>query len=100
MLCGRAVMADEAERIGLILRAVPDEQLMDECLKIAREMIQCAPLDLWVTKQSMYANQHAGSLEQAALFDLRAVSMVGQTEDWTEKRTARAEKRAPKFKSK
>lgn len=100
MLCGRAVMADEAERIGLILRAVPDEQLMDECLKIAKEMIACAPLDLWLTKQSLYANQHAGSLEQAAMVDLRAVSMVGQTEDYAEKRAARAQKRAPVFHSK
>ena len=100
MLCGRAVMADEAERIGLILRAVPDDQLMAECLKIANEMIQCAPLDLWLTKQSMYANQHAGSLEQAALFDLRAISTVAPTEDYAEKRVARAERRAPKFKSK
>ena len=100
LLTSRAVMADEAERIGLVLRAVPDEQLMDEVLKIAKEMIANAPLDLWLTKQEMYANQHVGSLEQAAMLDLRGTMGVAPTEDWTEKRVARAEKRAPKFHSK
>jgi enoyl-CoA hydratase len=100
LLTSRAVMAEEAERIGMVLKAVPDDQLMAEVLKIANEMIQCAPLDLWVTKQEMYANQHVGSLEQAAMLDLRGTMGVTQTDDYAEKRTARAEKRAPKFQSK
>jgi enoyl-CoA hydratase len=100
LLSGRQVLADEAERIGLVLKTVPDESLMDEVLKIANEMIQCAPLDLWVTKQEMYANQHIGSLADAAMLDLRGTLAVVQSEDYAEKRTARAEKRAPKFKSK
>jgi len=100
LLSGRAVMADEAERIGLVLKAVPDEQLMDEVLKIAKDMIANAPLDLWVTKQEMYANQHVGSLEQAAMLDMRGTMAVTLTDDYAEKRAARAEKRAPKFQSK
>jgi len=97
LLTARPVLADEAERIGLVLKTVPDEQLMDEALKIAKEMVVNAPLDLWLTKQNMYAGQDAGSLEQAILIETRASMMVGGTEDYAEKRAARAEKRAPKF---
>jgi enoyl-CoA hydratase len=100
LLSGRTVLSDEAERIGLVLKTVPDDQLMEEVLKIAKEMILCAPLDLWMTKQNLYANQNAGSLEQGVAFETRAIMMANQTADADEKRAARREKRAPVFQSK
>jgi enoyl-CoA hydratase len=100
LLTARPVMAEEAERMGLVLKAVPDDKLMEEVLKIAQEMIQNAPLDLWVTKQNMYANLDAGSLEHAVLLETRASLIANATEDIEEKRAARREKRAPKFHNK
>jgi enoyl-CoA hydratase len=99
LLTARPVGAEEAERIGLVLKAVPDDKLMEEALKLANEMIANAPLDLWLTKQEMYANLHAGSLEQAIMLEHRASIMTGATEDYQEKRAARSEKRAPNFHS-
>src|SRR4051812_30996585 len=39
MLTGRDVRADEAERIGLVARTVPEGALLDECLDVATRII-------------------------------------------------------------
>lgn len=100
LLNARALEAEEAERIGLVLKAVADDQLISEAVRIGNQMILNAPLDLWLTKQNMYANLDAGSLEQAIAFETRAVMMVNATTDIEEKRAARREKRVPTFHSK
>lgn len=100
LLTARPVLADEAERIGLVLKAVPDDKLMEAVLEIANNIIANAPLDVWLTKQNMYNNLHVGSLDQAVAFETRAIAMVNQTEDAQEKRNARKDKREPKFGSK
>ena len=97
LLTARPVLADEAERIGLVLRAVPDEELQDACLEIAKSIIVNVPLGVWATKQSLWMNQHAGSLEQAIEMETRAVFMAQSTEDAAEKRKSFFEKRPPHF---
>lgn len=97
LLTARPVLADEAERIGLVLKAVPDEALQDACLEIARNIVVNVPMGIWVTKQSLWANQHAGSLEQAIEMESRGVFIAQSTEDKVEKQKAFFEKRAPKF---
>jgi len=93
----RPVMADEAERIGLILRAVPAEGLMEEALRLARAMTQNVPIGLWITKQALWANMNAGSLEQAIEFEHRGVFVAQASEDAAEKRKSFIEKRPPTF---
>jgi enoyl-CoA hydratase len=97
LLTARPVLADEAERIGLVLKTVPDEELQNACLEIAKNIVVNVPMGIWVTKQSMWANQHAGSLEQAIEMESRGVFMAQSTEDKVEKQKAFFEKRAPKF---
>lgn len=99
LLTSRPVMADEAERIGLVLRKVPNDQLMSAVLEIARAIKVNAPLDTWLTKQTMHQNLNANSLEQAVALETRAIAMANATEDGQEVRKARKEKRAPVFKS-
>jgi enoyl-CoA hydratase len=99
LLTARPVTAEEAERIGLVLRCVPDEQLMTAVGELADAIRVNAPLDVWVTKQNMHQNMHAGSLEQAITFDTRATAMAITTEDAQEKRNSRREKREPVFRS-
>jgi enoyl-CoA hydratase len=99
LLTARPVLADEAERIGLVLRTVPDDKLMEAVLAIAEEIKVNAPLDVWVTKQNMIHNLNAGSYEQALAFEARAIAMANSTEDAKEKRASRREKRAPVFQS-
>jgi enoyl-CoA hydratase len=100
LLTARAVLSDEAERIGLVLKTVPDEELQGACLELAKAIIVNVPLGIWTTKETMYYNQNAGSLEQAMEMETRAIFMAQSTEDAAEKRKSFFEKRAPKFTSK
>jgi len=97
LLTARPVPADEAERIGLVLRAVPDATLMDEALKLADAIAVNSPIGIWLTKQSLWFNQSAGSLEAAIELETRAVLASQATEDAAEKRAAAIQKRRPKF---
>jgi enoyl-CoA hydratase len=99
LLTARPVLAEEAERIGLVLRTVPDDQLMSAVLEVAEAIVANAPLDTWLTKQNLNHNLHAGSFEQAIAFETRASAMASTTEDAQEKRLSRREKRAPVFRS-
>lgn len=93
----RPVLAEEAERIGMVLKAVPDEELQDACLEIAKNIVANVPMGIWVTKQSLWQNMNAGSLEQAIEFESRGVYVAQSTEDKVEKQKAFFEKRAPNF---
>jgi len=97
LLTGRAVMAEEAERIGLILRCVDDEQLMDEAIKLAEAVMANSPIGIAVTKSSLVFNADAQSLEAAIEMENRAIFMSQSTLDTTEKRKAFIEKRKPSF---
>lgn len=97
LLTSRPVMAEEAERIGLILRAVDENELMNEALAIARNVAANVPMGIWLTKQSLWLNQSAGSLEAAIELENRAIQIAQATTDATEKRAAFLEKRAPRF---
>ncbi|GGL47146.1 enoyl-CoA hydratase/isomerase family protein [Caulobacter rhizosphaerae] len=98
LLTARAVQSDEAERIGLVLRAVDDAALMDEALALADAVAVNSPVGIWLTKQSLWFNQGAGSLEAAIELENRAVLASQATEDAAEKRASAVEKRRPKFK--
>jgi enoyl-CoA hydratase len=97
MFTGRPVLADEAERIGLILRAVDGELLATEALALADSILSNSPIGISLTKQSLWLNQSAGSLEAAIELENRAVFMSQSTEDTAEKRRAFIEKRKPRF---
>ena len=100
LLSARPVLAEEAERIGLVLRAVPDEELMTCALELASNITRNVPMGVWLTKQSLWANQNVGSLETAIEMESRAVQIAQATEDAAEKRKSFLEKRAPQFRNK
>lgn len=95
----RPVHAEEAERIGLVLKTVDDAHLMDEVCALAQDIAANAPLDIWLTKQAFHTNRSVGSLSEALDFENRACSIVGMTEDATERRRATFEKRAPVYRN-
>jgi enoyl-CoA hydratase len=99
LLTTRPVLADEAERIGLVLRAVPPEQLMSSVLQLAESIKENAPLDIWLTKQNLHHNLTAGSFEQAVAYETRGIGMAITTQDAQERRNARREKRPPSFRN-
>jgi enoyl-CoA hydratase len=99
LLTARPVLADEAERIGLVLRAVPDDQLTEAALELARSIMVNVPIGVWLTKQSLWMNQSAGSFEAAIEMETRAVYIAQSTTDAAEKRASFLEKRKPAFKN-
>jgi enoyl-CoA hydratase len=100
LLTARPIPAEEAERIGLVLRSVPDETLLDAALEIAKAILVNVPIGVWLTKQSLWFNQSTGSLEAAIELESRAVFMARTTEDAAEKRKSFLEKRSPIFRNK
>jgi len=93
----RPVGSDEAERIGLVIRTVSDEKLAEEVLEIAGRIAANVPMGIWMTKQSLWFNQNAPSLESAIEMENRAVQIAQATTDAVEKRTSFIEKRAPVY---
>jgi enoyl-CoA hydratase len=95
----RAVLADEAERIGLVLKVVPGEDLLKEALALAESISATNPLGIWFTKQSFHLNQSAPSLSAAIELENRAVHLVQQTGDMAEQREAMEGKRSPVYRN-
>lgn len=93
----RPVFAEEAAAIGLVLKSVPAAKLLDEARALAGAMIRNVPAGLWLTKQALWANLSAGSLEQAMEFEHRGVLVAQATADAAEKRLSFIEKREPRF---
>lgn len=95
----RPILAEEAAEIGLVLKAVPDEDLQEAALAIARNIRGNVPLGVWLTKQALWANQSAGSLEAAMDYEHRGVFVSQSSEDTAEKRKSFLEKRPPEFRN-
>jgi enoyl-CoA hydratase/carnithine racemase len=53
---GRFVEAEEAERIGLVNRLVPAEQLLDEALAMAAQIASNSPGGVRLSKRALQAN--------------------------------------------
>jgi 2-(1,2-epoxy-1,2-dihydrophenyl)acetyl-CoA isomerase len=96
-LTGETVGAEEAQRIGLIWKAVDDGKLMDEALTLARRFAAGPALGLERIKQVMLAS---GENALDAQLDLERDTQreLGMSEDYAEATEAFFEKRAPVFK--
>ena len=63
MLTGRDVHAEEAERIGLVSRCVPDGALLDTCYRMAERIAAFSRPGVELTKRTLWSGLDAGSLE-------------------------------------
>jgi len=93
---GTRMGAEEAARIGLINKVVPEESLTDTVLELARTIAGNAPLSIAANKLCI-----DNILKDPADRDLEAIARAGRTcldsEDYREGRTAFMEKRQPRF---
>jgi enoyl-CoA hydratase/carnithine racemase len=97
----RWIDATTAERIGLISRAVPDEQLDRTTDDLVQEMLNVSPFALRMTKEVLYANVDAPSLEQAVKLENRTQLMCGFTQDAMEAiKAVYVERRRPVYEDK
>jgi enoyl-CoA hydratase len=98
MLTGRDIDAEEAERIGLVSRHVPDDQLLDTCYAMAERIAAFSRPGVELTKRTLWSGLDAASLEghmQAEGLGQLFVRLL--TTNFEESVAARAEKRPPVF---
>ncbi|MFJ4963259.1 putative enoyl-CoA hydratase echA8 [Streptomyces sp. ADI96-02] len=96
LLTGRPYTAEEAARIGLVGRVVPDGAALAEALAVAERINACGPLAVEAVKASVYEGAELTESEALAA-ELKRGWPVFATEDAKEGSRAFAEKRPPVF---
>lgn len=96
-LSGRNIDAQEAARIGLVLRAVPHDDLMPAALALAHEYAQIGPECLLETKRLIYANCVEQDIPTVQRREGEALARRRGSEEQREAVTAFREKREPRF---
>ncbi len=99
LLTGDRIDADRAKEIGLAWKVVPHESLLAEARTLADRLCQGAPLAVRATKE-MAARGTTLPWADAVRMGETMRQVAGSTEDASEGRRARAEKRAPQWKGK
>lgn len=95
-LTGRMIDAEEALRIGLAVRVVPADSLLDETLATARKIAQHSPVATAMVKEAVNAGDEM-SLSAGIMFERRLFHAAFATKDQKEGMGAFVEKRKPAF---
>jgi enoyl-CoA hydratase len=97
-LTGEIVDANEALRIGLVQRVVPQAELLDAARKIAKTIAGKAPLAIEACKRAINGGAHLALSDALELEALEFGALVN-TNDFKEGTSAFLEKRTPDFKA-
>ena len=92
----RTVDGAEAERLGLVNRAVPRAALLDEARGLAQEIAANAPIPMGMVKRALYLAERT-DLETMLEYEGLAQPISMATEDLLEGLEATKEKRPPRF---
>ena len=95
-LTGRTLEAEEALRHGIVSRVVPDAELDETVLEIARQIAASPAFTVKMFRQTL-ARLANGVVEHSLAEEALAQSMVFASDDYAELKAARAEKREPRF---
>ncbi|UCD91887.1 MAG: enoyl-CoA hydratase/isomerase family protein [Methanobacteriota archaeon] len=96
---GKMIGAEDAEKIGLVNKVVPQADLMKEAKALAEEISSKGPLALGLAKSAVNGALEAG-LDQGLALERELVSLAFSTQDKEEGLKAFIEKRPPEFKGK
>ncbi len=97
ILTGRHISAEEAQRMGLCNRVVPQEVYLEEAKQLAREVAAKAPVAVRLAREAVLKAQDT-TLEIGTDYERRVFYLLFSTEDQKEGMRAFLEKRRPEFK--
>ncbi|MBT6095417.1 MAG: enoyl-CoA hydratase [Rhodospirillaceae bacterium] len=99
MLTAEWISGQEACDMGLASEVVPDEEVVDRAMAIARKIAKMPPLGAKLIKEVTLAGMDA-SLETGLMLERKAFEILFSTEDQKEGAKAFIKKRKPEFKGK
>ena len=99
LLMGRLIDAQEAYRIGLVNKVVPQEQVMPVAKEWAEAICQAGPLAVRAAKEAMIRGSSM-TLEDGLQLESSLFNRIMGTEDYAEGVAAFNEKRKPVYKAK
>lgn len=94
---GRIVDAAEAERIGLVNRVVPSEDLFAEADALAAQIATNSPGGIRMSKRALLRNQEVTSYGAAMELENRGQALLTRADDMPEALSASLEGRTPNF---
>jgi enoyl-CoA hydratase len=97
MYTGSFIDAARAERVGLVSKAVPDEELEAAAAEFVDPMLRTAPFGLRMTKETLNTSLRIGDLRAVIDLEERAQMLCGRGPDFEEAMKAFLEKRAPRY---
>lgn len=95
-LTAEPLMAEDAERWGMIWKAVPDEALMSEARALATRLATGPTVGLSNTKKAIQAS-HGNTMEEQLALEAVYQKRCGESEDYAEGVAAFLAKRSPAF---
>ncbi|WP_398464851.1 enoyl-CoA hydratase [Tardiphaga sp.] len=95
-LTGRMMLADEAERCGLVSRIIPADQLVEEAIRVATQIAELSRPMIMMTKEALNRSYEV-PLTEGVRFERRLAHTTFALEDHKEGAAAFAEKRKPAF---
>jgi len=96
MFTGKHYSAAECEHAGLVNRVVPGAELVVAAQALAREIAQCAPLSILLTRQALYQGL-SETFEAQVRYEGFTLEYLYRTRDHAEAVRAFKEKRPPAF---
>ena len=97
LLTGYRVPGPEMYRLGVVEACVPQEELMETAMELARTIAAKSPVASVIAKHALNTIEEM-SLRDGYRFEQNMTVQLSQTEDAKEAATAFLEKRAPVFK--
>lgn len=97
MMLGDKVMADDAERMGMIYKVVADDQLLNEGIQLAQTLADMPTVGLGLTKK-LLNNSMFSTLENQLVSEAHEQIKAARSYDYNEGVNAFLEKRKPAFK--
>lgn len=96
VLTGMQITAQEAEKLGLVSKVVPPNQLLSEAIKLGEKIASLSKLSVAMAKEAI-CHAYETTLQEGLKVEKKIFHSTFATDDRKEGMTAFVEKRAPKF---